>query len=79
MALTLRLYRTGKKGRPSYRIVAVNKRYKANGTYIEQVGKYDPLANPVIFAIDKKKYDFWLSKGAVISEGLRKLLKNKKI
>jgi len=79
MAATLRLYRTGKKGRSSYRIVVVNNRYKANGTYIEEIGKYDPLADPLFLKIDKERYDYWVSRGAVISEGLRKLLKNRKI
>lgn len=79
MAATLRLYRTGKKGRPSYRIVVVNKRYKSNGGYIEEVGKYDPIAEPVFLKINKERYDFWVSRGAIISEGLRKLLKNRKV
>lgn len=38
MAVALKLYRQGKKGSPSYRIVAVNKHYKADGKYIEEVG-----------------------------------------
>lgn len=79
MAATLRLYRIGKKGRPAYRIVVVNKRYKSNGSYIEEVGKYDPIAEPVFININKERYDYWVSRGAIISEGLRKLLKNRKI
>lgn len=79
MATALRLYRIGKKGRPSYRIVAVNKRYKANGKYIEEIGKYDPIVKPYLLKLNKERYDYWLSRGAVPSEGLQKLLKNKKI
>ena len=76
MAATLRLYRIGKKGKPAYRIVVVNKRYKANGSYIEEVGKYDPMTEPALFKLKKDRFDFWLDKGAIISEGLRKLLKH---
>lgn len=79
MAAALKLYRIGKKGKPAYRIVVVNKRYKANGSYIEEIGKYDPIAEPVFFEINKERYDFWVNRGVVISEGIQKLLKNRKI
>ncbi|MCL4364178.1 30S ribosomal protein S16 [Patescibacteria group bacterium] len=79
MAATLKLYRIGKKGKPSYRIVVVNKRYKSNGKYIEELGQYDPLAEPVVFKIDKERFAYWLDKGVIVSEGMAKLLKNKKI
>lgn len=79
MAVSLKLYRIGKKNQPMYRIIAVNKRYKANGKYLDEVGFYNPLTNPATFNINKEKYQYWLSKGAVLSEGLNKLLKNKKI
>ncbi len=74
MAVTLRLYRTGKKGHASYKIVAVNRRYKANGSYIESVGFYNPH-NDKDLKIKKDRIDYWISRGAIISEGLRKLLK----
>ena len=76
MAVALKLYRQGKKGNPSYRIVAVNKHYKADGKYIEEVGFYDPIANPVVLNIKKDRFDYWMKVGAQVSEGLQKLLKN---
>jgi ribosomal protein S16 len=78
MAVALRLYRLGKKDKPSYRIVAVNKRYKANGKYLEEVGKYNPLVNPALIEINKERFDYWVSRGAIISEGLAKVLKYQK-
>lgn len=78
MAVALKLYRQGKKGSPSYRIVAVDKHYKADGKYIEEVGFYDPIANPVVLNIKKDRFDYWKKVGAQVSEGLRKLLKNNK-
>lgn len=75
MAVTLRLFRTGKKHVPSYRIVAIDKRNKRNGKYIEQIGFYDPMNDPYKLSIDKKKLDYWKGKGAVISGGFQKLLK----
>lgn len=81
MAATLRLYRMGKKHTPSFRIVAVHKRQKSNGAYIEEVGHYNPLANPHTFELKKDRFDYWVKAGAIISEGLGKLLKeyNKKL
>lgn len=79
MAVAIKLYRIGKKGKPAYRIVVANKRYKANGKYIEEIGFYDPLKTPTFLKINKERYDYWLSKGAIPSEGIVKLLKNKKI
>jgi len=78
MAVTLRLLRLGKKSNPSYRVVVIDKRKKRNGTYVEIVGFYNPVSNPPVFTLDQKRVDYWLEKGALISEGLEKLLKNKK-
>lgn len=78
MAVALKLYRQGKKGSPSYRIVAVNKHYKADGKYIEEVGFYNPMSNPAIFTVKKDRFDYWMKVGAQVSEGLQKLLKSNK-
>jgi small subunit ribosomal protein S16 len=77
MAVTIRLMRFGKKGHPFYRIVALDKRKKRDGSYIEKVGTYDPMMEPAKIDIIKTKYDYWASKGAIISEGVRKILKQK--
>jgi small subunit ribosomal protein S16 len=75
MAITLRLLRLGKKNTPAYRIVAIDKRKKRNGTYVDVVGFYNPLSNPPALDLDQKKVEGWMNKGALVSEGLRKLLK----
>ena len=78
MAVALRLYRVGKKGAPSYRIVVVAKRYKSNGSYVEEIGKYESMTDPAFFKLNRERYEYWVSRGAVVSEGLRKLLKHHK-
>lgn len=78
MAVALRLMRLGKKNNPAYRIVVIDKHKKRNGAYIEIVGYYDPLKNPPALLVDQKKITSWLEKGAVMSEGMKKLLKNAK-
>lgn len=79
MAVALKLYKRGKKGSPSYRIVAVNKHYKANGKYIEEVGFYDPMIKPPVLNVKKDRFEYWIKVGAQVSEGLRKLMKNHKL
>ena len=76
MAVAIKLIKYGKKGQPSYRIVAIDKREKRNAPYIEKIGFYNPLTNPPVLTINQERYSYWLSKGAEISEGILKLQKN---
>lgn len=75
MAVAVRLMRIGKRGQPFYRIIAIDKRAKRNGRYIENLGTYNPMLNPAKIEINKEKLASWIQKGAEVSEGLRKLLK----
>lgn len=78
MAVALRLMRFGKKRQPHYRIVALDKTKKRDGSYIEKVGLYQPLVEEKNIKINKERFDYWKSRGAQLSEGLERLLKNKK-
>ncbi len=77
MAVALRLMRLGKRGKPSYRIIAIDKRKKRDGKYIESIGIYNPLVDPAEIKINKERFNYWKEKGAVVSEGLARLLKSK--
>jgi len=66
----------GKRGYPVYRIVALDKRKKRDGAYIEKIGLYQPMSQNKI-EITKARYDYWIQNGAQLSDGLRRLLKNK--
>ena len=68
MSVRIRLTRIGKKKRPCYRIVAIDKDAKRDGRYIEQVGFYDPMPEPAEIRVDLERYDYWLSVGAKPSE-----------
>lgn len=70
--------RFGKKHHPFYRIVALDKRKKRDGSYKEKLGTYDPMKDPAELIITKERFEYWTSRGATLSEGLQKLLKNKK-
>lgn len=74
MAVKMRLMRMGKKKQPMYRVVVIDGRAPRNGRYIEQIGRYEPLADPSLVEIDNEKAAEWLSKGAQPTEAVEKLL-----
>lgn len=75
MAVTIRLMRFGKRHYPTYRIVALDKRRKRDGSYIEKIGTYNPMLTPALIEINEERMGYWTKNGALISEGMRKLLK----
>jgi small subunit ribosomal protein S16 len=77
VAVRLRLQRTGRKGRPSYRLVAADSRRPRDGRSLEVLGVYDPLAkndaDNVSLKEDRVKH--WLSQGARPTEKVAAILK----
>src|SRR6266545_4758436 len=52
LAVHIRLRRVGKTKAPSYRVVVADSRAPRNGKFIESIGHYDPLREPVELVID---------------------------
>lgn len=77
--VTMRLSRIGSKKRPYYRIVVIDKRRARNGRFLEVVGQYNPIANPVQMEINAERAQYWLSKGAEPSETVRSILRKKEV
>ena len=77
--VTMRLSRIGSKKRPSYRIVVIDKRRARNGRFLEVLGQYNPIANPVWMEINAERAQYWLSKGAEPSETVRSILRKKEL
>ncbi len=75
MAVKLRLTRTGRHKDPFYRIVAADSRYARDGRFIEEIGYYQPIADPAVIKIDEDRALYWLSRGAQASDTVRALLK----
>lgn len=74
MAVTLRLSRIGKKHVPFYRIVAVDSRNKRDGAFLDDLGTYDAVNSKLVsFKVDS--FDAWLSKGAQVSDAVKRLHK----
>jgi small subunit ribosomal protein S16 len=75
MSVKIRLNRMGAKKRPFYRLVVADSRSPRNGRFIEILGHYNPIVEPVEFVVDKEKTQDWLKKGAQPSETVKRLLK----
>jgi len=73
MAVKIRLRRMGAKKAPFYRIVVADSRAPRDGRFIEQIGTYNPLSEPVSVKIDEDKALDWMSKGAKPSDTVRNL------
>jgi len=77
--VTMRLSRIGSKKRPFYRIVVIDKRRARNGRFLEVVGLYNPIANPVQMDVNVERAQYWLSKGAAPSETVLSILRKKEV
>jgi small subunit ribosomal protein S16 len=75
MAIKIRLTRRGRKKKPFYRVVAANSEAARDGKFLEILGTYDPLKDPLEFKVDSTKLDKWLNLGAKPTDTVRSLLK----
>ena len=72
--VVIRLARHGAHKAPFYRIVVADSRARRDGRFIEQVGTYDPKANPSKITIDMEKVEAWIAKGAQPSDRVAKII-----
>ena len=75
MAVKIRLKRMGRKKKPFYRVVVADSRAPRDGRFIEEIGTYDPLKDPVEINIDPEKAKKWLGNGAQPTDTVKSLLK----
>jgi small subunit ribosomal protein S16 len=81
MAVVLRMKRTGRKNRPSYRISATDSRNARDGRTLETLGHYDP-ASPIEalrLKLDPERIRHWLEQGALPSETVASILRRQGI
>ena len=71
----IRLKRIGAKKAPFYRVIVADSRSPRDGKFIEEIGTYDPMADPSIFTVDAEKVKAWVAKGAQITDTVKALLK----
>ena len=72
--IRIRLARVGKKGRPSYRIVVADVAAPRDGSYLEWIGNYDPMADPPAVTLKNERASHWLSMGAVPSDAVARIM-----
>ena len=77
--LTIRLARIGKKKKPFYRVVVIERTRARDGRVREAVGTYDPLQKPAEVKLDSERVKYWLSVGAQPSDTVRSFIKKQKI
>ncbi len=70
--LTIRFSRIGKKKKPFYRLIISEKTKDTWGTYLEQLGHYDPQTKVATLKADRITY--WISVGAQTSNSVNNLL-----
>ena len=77
--LTIRLARIGKKKKPYYRVVVIERTRAHDGRVREAVGTYDPLKKPAEIKLDSERIKYWLGVGAQPSDTVRSFIKQQKI
>lgn len=73
--LKIRLRRQGSKHAPFYRIVVSDSQNTPKAATVEQIGFYNPTKTPNELKIDRERVDYWVGKGAQLSDTVRSLLK----
>ena len=75
MAVKIKLARFGKIREPHYRIAVADSRTRRSGRTIENIGLYQPKAEPSLIEIDSERVQYWLGVGAQPTEPVLGLLK----
>jgi len=65
----------GAKKNPYYRIIVADSRFPRDGRFIEEIGTYNPLAEPAELKVDVERAQYWIKNGAQPTDTVRALLK----
>jgi len=76
MSVSIKLARFGKKHSSFYRIVAAPTKSKRDGKNLEIIGGFNPTTKKL--DLDKKLFDAWVNKGAIVTTGVKKVLEKQK-
>ena len=72
--LMIRLTRVGARKQPQYRVVVIEKERARDGRPVEVVGTYNPRTNPASIELKRERIDYWISKGAKMSDRVSKIV-----
>jgi small subunit ribosomal protein S16 len=73
--LAIRMRKMGSKKRPFFRVVVTDSRVARDSSFVEIVGHYNPRLKPAKVEIDRARIEYWVGKGAKVSDTVRTLLK----
>lgn len=69
----------GRKKRPFYRVIAIDSRSPRDGKYLEKLGTYNPLTEPLEVSINEERALYWLGVGAIPTDTVKSLLRREGI
>ncbi|HUV50693.1 MAG TPA: 30S ribosomal protein S16 [Anaerolineae bacterium] len=75
MSVKIRLARFGAKKRPIYRIVVADSKSPRDGKFLETVGTYNPLLDPVEVSFKGERVKYWIDHGAILTDTVKNLFK----
>jgi len=75
VAVKIKLMRFGKIRTPHYRIVVADARTARDSRAIEEIGRYNPNAEPSFIQVDGARVAYWLGVGAQPTEAVAAILK----
>ena len=73
--LAIRMRKMGSKKRPFFRVVVIDSRAARDSSFVEVLGHYNPRTKPAKVEIARDRVDYWVGKGAQLSDTVRTLLK----
>ena len=75
MVLKIRWRQQGRKNRQTFRLVVTDIRRPRDGKYLEAIGSYDPHRAENNLQINAERLQYWLSKGAELTDSAERLVK----
>lgn len=75
--VTIRLSRGGAKKRPFYHLTVADSRNARDGRFIERLGFFNPVARGQEEKVrfDKERLQYWVERGAQMSDRVKQLVK----
>ena len=70
--LAIKLARFGKKKQPTYRVIVLEKSKDPWGDYLENLGTYNPKAQPKVIQLNAERIKYWMEKTKLKKENFIK-------
>ena len=72
--LKIRLRRMGATNKAFYRLIVSDSRRATSSSALEEVGTNDPRQSPPRIQLDRARIDYWVGKGAQLSDTVRQIV-----